>query len=200
MATGNNEDLSKGDKPLGGPPYLTDYMTNPDNPVVFLDIQVGSHPIGRLKIELFADKVPRTAENFRQFCTGEFKHDSCSVGYKGALFHKVVADCMVQGGDFVKGDGSGCLSIYGHSFADENFVLKHTRCGILSMSNTGPNSNGCQFNIVTKPCDWMDGKHVVFGCLIDDESILVLRKMESVTVGDNYRPKLPISIAQCGQL
>ncbi|ORM39375.1 Peptidyl-prolyl cis-trans isomerase H [Babesia sp. Xinjiang] len=194
------DELSKGEKSLGGPPYLTDYMTNPDNPVVFLDIQVGSHPIGRLKIELFADKVPRTAENFRQFCTGEFKHNSCSVGYKGTTFHKIVADCMVQGGDFVKGDGTGSLSIYGHSFADENFVLKHTRCGMLSMANTGPDSNGCQFNIVTKACDWMDGKNVVFGCLIDDDSTLVLRKIESVTVGDNYRPKLPVTIVQCGQL
>ncbi|KAK1443203.1 cyclophilin-like domain containing protein [Babesia gibsoni] len=192
------DDSEKAGKSLGGPAYLTDYMTNPDNPVVFLDINVGQHFLGRLKIELFADKVPRTAENFRQFCTGEYKHNSVSIGYKGALFHKVVADCM--GGDFVKGDGTGCLSIYGYSFPDENFTLKHTRGGILSMSNTGPNTNGCQFNIVTKACEWMDGKNVVFGCLIDDESMLVLRKMESVTVGDAYKPKLPMTIAQCGQL
>ncbi|KAK1936441.1 putative peptidyl-prolyl cis-trans isomerase [Babesia divergens] len=198
---GQSDDESDGSqKPIGAPAYLADYMTNPDNPVVFLDINLGSHYIGRLKIELFADKVPRTAENFRQFCTGEYKHNMCSVGYKGALIHKVVADCMVQGGDFVKGDGTGSLSIYGYSFADENFNVKHTRCGMLSMSNNGPNTNGCQFNIVTKACDWMDGKNVVFGCLIDDDSILVLRKMENVTVGDGYRPKIPMTIAQCGQL
>ncbi|GIX62409.1 tRNA pseudouridine synthase, putative [Babesia caballi] len=203
MTAGAKEAPEKGDKPLGGPPYLTDFMTNPANPVVFIDVQVGAHPLGtstvlrqhdapgRLKIELFADKVPRTAENFRQLCTGEFKHNAVPAGYKGTIFHKIVAECMVQGGDFVKGDGTGSLSIYGHSFADENFALKHTRCGVLSMANSGPNSNGCMFNIVTRPCDWMDGRNVVFGCLVDDESILTLRKMESITVGENFRPKLP---------
>ncbi|CAI0474196.1 unnamed protein product [Linum tenue] len=106
---------------------------NPKNPIVFFDITIGTIPAGRIKMELFADIVPKTAENFRQFCTGEFRKAGLPVGYKGCQFHRVIKDFMIQAGDFVKGDGSGCTSIYGHKFEDENFVAKHTGPGLLSM-------------------------------------------------------------------
>ena len=105
---------------------------------------------------------------------------------------------MIQGGDFVRGDGTGCMSIYGDKFDDENFDLKHTGPGLLSMANSGPGTNGCQFFITCDACDWLDGKHVVFGKVID--GMLTVRKIENVTVGANSKPKLPISITQCGEM
>uniref|UniRef100_A0A8C5MYR1 Peptidyl-prolyl cis-trans isomerase n=1 Tax=Leptobrachium leishanense TaxID=445787 RepID=A0A8C5MYR1_9ANUR len=147
------------------------------NPIVFFDIHIGGQEVGRLKIELFADVVPKTAENFRQFCTGEFRKDGVPIGYKGSTFHRVIKDFMIQGGDFVNGDGTGVASIYRGPFADENFKLKHSAPGLLSMANSGPGTNGCQFFITCSKCDWLDGKHVVFGKVVD--GLLVMRKIES---------------------
>lgn len=176
-------------------------LRNPNNPVVFFDIEVGGHPIGRIKMELFKDVASRTAENFRQFCTGEKKMNNAPIGYKDCAFHRVIRDFMIQGGDFVKGDGTGCTSIYGSSFEDETFELKHDRAGLLSMANSGPNTNGCQFFITCGECRWLDNKHVVFGQVLDSESMLVVRKVENVTVdGKTSRPKIPVTIAECGQL
>ena len=107
---------------------------------------------------------------------------------------------MVQGGDFMNSDGTGRMSIYGDCFADENFSIRHSSAGLLSMANSGPGTNGCQFFITCAKADWLDGKHVVFGKLLDDESMLVLRKMENVPVGVNSKPKLAIVIEQCGEL
>ncbi|KAF7721135.1 cytochrome P450 monooxygenase 7 [Apophysomyces ossiformis] len=115
-----------------------------DRPIVFFDIAIGDVPIGRMKMELFSDIVPKTAENFRQMCTGEFKRNGQPQGYKNCLFHRVIKDFMVQGGDFLKGDGTGSISIYGERFEDENFSVKHNQAGLLSMANSGPNTNGCQ--------------------------------------------------------
>lgn len=131
-----------------------------DNPVVFFDISIGGHPVGRIKMELFRDVVPKTAENFRQLCTGEFKLNKVPIGYKNCTFHRIIKDFMIQGGDFVKGDGTGSLSIFGERFPDENFILKHDKPGLLSMANSGANSNGCQFFITANKCDWLDNKHV----------------------------------------
>ncbi|XP_052307470.1 peptidyl-prolyl cis-trans isomerase CYP22 isoform X2 [Populus trichocarpa] len=117
---------------------------NPKNPIVFFDVTIGTIPAGRIKMELFADIAPKTAENFRQFCTGEYRKAGLPVGYKVCQFHRVIKDFMIQAGDFLKGDGSGCVSIYGLKFEDENFVAKHTGPGLLSMANSGPNTNGCQ--------------------------------------------------------
>ncbi|WOL03870.1 peptidyl-prolyl cis-trans isomerase CYP22 [Canna indica] len=136
---------------------------NPKNPIVFFDVTIGSIPAGRIKMELFADITPKTAENFRQFCTGEYRKAGLPIGFKGCQFHRVIKDFMIQAGDFLKGDGSGCISIYGSKFEDENFIAKHTGPGLLSMANSGPNTNGCQFFITCAKCDWLDNKHVVFG-------------------------------------
>ncbi|KAG9080664.1 Peptidyl-prolyl cis-trans isomerase H [Ceratobasidium sp. 370] len=166
-------------------------MSNPTRPIVFMDINIGETPAGRLKMELYSDIVPKTAENFRQLCTGEHRVNSRPQGYKGATFHRV-RDFMVQGGDFLNGDGTGSFSIYGDKFPDENFQMKHTGPGLLSMANSGPNTNGCQFFITAAPCDFLDNKHVVFGKVID--GILTLRKIENVATGPNNRPKLLVKI------
>ncbi|KAF9512882.1 hypothetical protein BS47DRAFT_1372664 [Hydnum rufescens UP504] len=165
-------------------------------PVVFMDINIGETPAGRLKMELFSDVTPKY-ENFRQLCTGEHRVNSRPVGYKNATFHRV-RDFMVQGGDFLNGDGTGSFSIYGDKFPDENFEKKHSGPGLLSMANSGPNTNGCQFFITTATCDFLDGKHVVFGRVID--GLLTLRKVENVPTGPNNRPKLVVKITECGEM
>jgi peptidyl-prolyl isomerase H (cyclophilin H) len=172
------------------------------NPVVFLDISLGGHDVGRVKIELFADVVPRTAENFRQFCTGEYRINDVPQGYKNCAFHRVIKDFMIQGGDFVKGDGTGAMCIYDSlpHFDDENFKLKHTGPGILSMANSGENKNGSQFFITTVAADWLDNKHVVFGQVLDSQSMKTVTVAENVSVGPNNRPTVPVVISECGQM
>ncbi|CBF84775.1 hypothetical protein AN9420.2 [Aspergillus nidulans FGSC A4] len=115
-------------------------QTTSSNPIVFFDVALGGEPLGRLKLELFADVTPRTAENFRQFCTGESKNQQGRPqGYKGSKFHRVIKDFMIQGGDFVNGDGTGSCTIYGTpKFSDENFTLRHDRPGLLSMAVSMP--------------------------------------------------------------
>ncbi|XP_022660834.1 peptidyl-prolyl cis-trans isomerase H-like [Varroa jacobsoni] len=174
-------------------------LRDPNNPVVFFDITIGTTEVGRMVIELFADVVPKTAENFRQFCTGEYRRDGVPQGYKGCSFHRVIKDFMIQGGDFVNNDGTGLMSIYGGlKFADEKFALKHDAAGLLSMANSGKDTNGCQFFITCAKCDFLDGKHVVFGRVLD--GLLVMRKIENVPTGANNKPKIPVVISQCGQM
>eukprot|EP00123_Amoebidium_parasiticum_P006580 comp17495_c0_seq1/m.17005 comp17495_c0_seq1/g.17005 ORF comp17495_c0_seq1/g.17005 comp17495_c0_seq1/m.17005 type:complete len:188 (-) comp17495_c0_seq1:267-830(-) len=180
------------------PPKTSLPLTNASNPVVFFDVSIGGKDVGRMKFELFADTVPKTAENFRQLCTGEYRLNGVPQGYKNCQFHRVIKDFMVQGGDFIKGDGSGVQSIYGTSFPDENFKLKHNSAGLLSMANSGPNTNGCQFFITTQKCEFLDGKHVVFGKVVD--GLLTLRKIENVPTGVKDRPKLDVVITQCGEM
>jgi len=140
------------------------------NFAVFMDISIAGTSVGRIRFELFSDVAPKCAENFRQFCTGEFKRNSASVGYKGCPFHRILKGFMIQGGDFVHQDGTGCTSIYtDDGFADEEFVLGHIGAGQLSMANSGPNTNGCQFFITCGAAPWLDGKHVVFGKIMDQE-------------------------------
>ncbi|GAA5979709.1 hypothetical protein JCM11641_004060 [Rhodosporidiobolus odoratus] len=169
-------------------------------PLVFFDISIGNTPAGRIKMELFDDVVPKTAENFRQFCTGEFRENSMPLGYKGNIFHRVIPHFMIQGGDFLNKDGTGAKSIYGPKFGDENFDLLHDEAGLLSMANSGPHTNGCQFFITTEPAEFLNGKHVVFGKVADAASMLVVRKIENVATGPNNRPKLQCSITECGEL
>lgn len=176
--------------------------SNATNPIVFFDITVGGAPLGRVKMELFKAAAPRAVENFRQMCTGEFRRAGKPTGYKNCKFHRVIPNFMCQGGDIVRGDGTGRLSIYGEKFDDEpgGLKMRHSGPGILSMANAGPNTNACQFFITTVACPHLDGKHVVFGRVLDSESMLVVRKMENVPTGANNKPKLDVLIAECGEM
>ncbi|KAK9866296.1 hypothetical protein WJX84_003825 [Apatococcus fuscideae] len=172
---------------------------NPNNPVVFFDVSLGGQPAGRIKMELFADVCPKTVENFRQYCIGEPRKNGVPQGYKASQFHRVIKGFMIQGGDFLKGDGTGAMSIYGSRYADENFNAKHTGPGLLSSANSGPNTNGCQFFLTCAKTDWLDGKHVVFGRVLG-EGLLVVRKIENVPIGASNKPKLQCVITECGEM
>jgi len=174
-------------------------MPKEENIRVFFDVSVNSSKLGRLEIELYSRDLPKTCENFRQLCTGEFLQNEQPTGYLNSTFHRVIKDFMIQGGDFINGDGSGKLSIYGSTFPDENFIHKHDQPGILSSANSGPNSNGCQFFITCAVADWLDGKHCVFGRVLDASSMLTVRKCEAVPLSGS-EPRIPIRIVQCGEL
>ncbi|WP_223641878.1 peptidylprolyl isomerase [Corallococcus sp. EGB] len=169
------------------------------NAKVFFDMSIGGQPAGRIVMELFSDDVPKTAENFRALCTGEkgTGKSGKALHFKGTPFHRVIPSFMCQGGDITLGNGYGGESIYGEKFADENFKHKHTGPGILSMANAGPNSNGSQFFLTTVATPWLDGKHVVFGKVV--EGMDVVKKIEAVG-SQSGATRQPVKIEDSGQL
>ncbi|KAL8170294.1 hypothetical protein V2J09_022098 [Rumex salicifolius] len=175
-------------------------MVKKKNPHVYFDVCIGGQPSERITFELFADVVPKTAENFRALCTGE-KGVGATTGkslhYKGSSFHRIITGFMAQGGDFSKGNGTGGESIYGGKFPDENFKKDHDGPGLLSMANSGPGTNGSQFFLTFKRQPHLDGKHVVFGKLVTGMD--VLKKIEQVGTG-NGQPTEPVKIVDCGEV
>lgn len=166
--------------------------------IVFLDVNLGSQSLGRIKIQLFNGKLPKTCENFRQYCTGEHKLNGQPQGYKNTPFHRVIKGFMIQSGDFLKGNGTGSQSIYGSTvFSDEGFFYKHEKYSI-SMANSGKDTNGCQFFIC---CDdeipHLDNKHVVFGKVMEGKEIV--NQIEKVPTDGNDRPVHPVVIVNCGE-
>ncbi|CAL8469902.1 g9444 [Coccomyxa elongata] len=172
--------------PLGAP--------NPSNPQVYLDLQLGrssgATPLGRVVVELKADVVPKTAENFKQLSEAEPGN-----GLKGSRFHRIITDFMCQGGDFTRDNGTGGRSIYGAKFPDENFNLRHTGPGVLSMANAGPNTNGSQFFLCTVPTPWLDGKHVVFGQVVEGYEVV---KAAEACGSRSGQTSFDVVIGDCG--
>ncbi len=166
---------------------------------VFFDIEINGEAAGQIVMGLFGEDVPKTAENFRALCEGVkgkglFKKQ---MGYEGSIFHRVIPQFMLQGGDFTNGNGTGGLSIYGEKFPDENFKYRHDTVGLLSMANSGPNTNGSQFFITTVKTPWLDGKHVVFGRVI--EGMELVKRIESLG-SPSGRVQLPVKIAKSGEV
>lgn len=159
---------------------------------VYFDVEADGQPLGRIVFKLFNDVVPKTSENFRALCTGEK-----GFGYAGSPFHRVIPEFMLQGGDFTAGNGTGGKSIYGGKFPDENFVGKHKKPGLLSMANAGPNTNGSQFFITTVPCPWLDGRHVVFGEVV--QGLDVVKRVESLG-SPTGATRARIAVAKSGEL
>ncbi|XP_075212013.1 peptidyl-prolyl cis-trans isomerase B-like [Lycorma delicatula] len=161
---------------------------------VYFDVTIGGEDAGRIVIGLFGDKVPKTVKNFYTIATTGVNGKT----YTGSPFHRVIKKFMIQGGDIINGDGTGSASIYGGSFADENFDLKHVSPGFLSMANSGKDTNGCQFFITTIATPWLDGRHVVFGKVISGQD--VVHKIEQSKTNNDDRPVKPILIKESGSI
>lgn len=169
------------------------------NPRVWLDITIDGAAAGKITIELFSDKVPKTAENFRLLCTGEkgVGRSGAKLHYKGCRFHRIIPHFIVQSGDFIANDGTQNESVYGQRFEDENFSVKHSEPGIVSMANSGRNSNGSQFFITLSKASWLDSRHVAFGRVIEGLDIVELIQAAGTSDGT---PKQQILISDCGEI
>ena len=176
-------------------------MSSPFHSEAWMEISIGGVPKGRVTLRLYDEMAPKTVKNFKALCTGE-----CGLGattkkplhYKGCPVHRVIPGFMIQGGDFSNKNGTGGESIFGGKFADETFALKHDGAGLLSMANSGPDSNGSQFFVTTAAAPHLDDKHVVFGKVVDGMDIV--RRIESLETGDADRPVVDVLIADCGEL
>lgn len=187
------------DVPSVEKPQDVPQAVNPSNPRVFMDLKIGdSEEVKRVEFELFKDKVPKTAENFRALCTGEKSTEGNKLHYKGSIFHRIIKDFMMQGGDFENANGTGGSSIYGTKFEDEKFAYKHSQGGLLSMANSGPNTNGSQFFITYKDTPWLDGKHVVFGKVISGFD--VCKEIESIETDSQDKPAKTVVVVDCGEI
>lgn len=169
-------------------------MTESENPRVALDIRIGDEDAGTIVLELFTDVVPKTADNFRALCTGEKGEE---MSYVGSPFHRIIPGFMIQGGDFTRGNGTGGKSIYGDRFEDENFELKHTEAGLLSMANAGPDTNGSQFFITLDATPWLDGKHVVFGKVVEGMDVVKAMEKQGSRSGETRQR---VVLADCREL
>ena len=153
-------------------------------------------------MELYKTVCPKTVENFRAFCCGEYRPGHFPLGYKGSLFHRVIKNFMIQGGDFINNDGTGSESIYnGNRFADENFTVRHDTPGLLSMANNGRDTNGCQFFVTCAAAPHLDDKHVCFGRVLDQDSMKVVRTIEASRVSSSkHKPLMDIQITESGEM
>lgn len=167
---------------------------------VYLDIDIEGEHLGRIVIGLYGQVVPKTVENFRALCTGEKGKGAKGkpLHYKGTPFHRIVSGFMIQGGDIVYRDGRGYESIYGGTFADENFRVKHSHAGVVSMVNSGPDSNGSQFFITTIKASWLDGEHVVFGKVI--QGMDAVYAIEGGAGTYSGKPRKKVTIAESGEI
>lgn len=187
------------DVPVSDKPQDVQEAVNASNPKVFFDLKIGDEAqTKRIEFELFKDKVPKTAENFRALCTGEKSSEENKLHYKGSVFHRIIKDFMMQGGDFENANGTGGCSIYGRKFDDEKFAYKHSRPGLLSMANSGPNTNGSQFFVTLKETPWLDGKHVVFGKVIS--GFEYCKEIEALETDSQDKPLKSVVIVDCGEI
>ena len=166
---------------------------------VFFDMEIDGEAAGKVVFGLYGSAVPKTAENFRALTTGEKGVGGAGkpLHYKSSAFHRVIPEFMLQGGDFTRGDGTGGESIYGDKFEDENFDLPHDRPLLLSMANAGPNTNGSQFFVTVAATPWLDGRHVVFGEVLEGEN--VVKTIEALGSRSGQTQKA-IVIKDCGEL
>ena len=174
-----------------------DIDVNNTNLQPYFDINIDNVPAGRVIFQLFDDETPKTCKNFRYLCSkGLINKDKPE--YQDTIFHRVIKDFMIQGGDVTNGDGTGGFSIYGEKFNDENFNLTHNQPGLLSMANAGPNTNNSQFFILLKEAPWLDNKHVVFG--IVSSGFNVIKQIEALEMDGNDKPLKNVYITKCGLL